>query len=222
MFSTCTPRQLTYLAEKARWGISAGISSEVCCWIWRGCNVTLAPWKPGYFLTSTALSSAPLNRLTIPFSARERARWVASSCVSPNPLRQHEPCIHMKCQPAWRIMVSKTGAAISCTKFQLPPTVSRSGSKRPGRMHPPRRKTECGFTLARFGILREQRHCRNQMRSQWEWLQVQSRPTAWGSSSTEWVAFRSAFPGSTPEKPVASGWLACKYKGPPLRRRAER
>ena len=83
----------------------------------------------------------------------ECTRQSTMGCVfrrQPKPLRAHEPGIHIECQPAWRIIVSKIDAVISSTSFQLSPKGFLTGSRRLGRTHPLRRKTECGFTLARF------------------------------------------------------------------------
>ena len=129
---------------------SSAISSHVYCWTWRGCNVTLAVWKPEYFLATTSISSAELKRVATPFRARVNALRVAASCVLPKPLRVQGRYTHRKCQPSWRIMVSKTGAVISFKRVQFSPAGSRMGCIRSGRMHALRRKTECGFTLARF------------------------------------------------------------------------
>ena len=85
----------------------------------------------------------------------------------------------MKCQPAWRIMVSKAGAAISRTRFQLSLTGSMCGSKRSGKSHPQRKKTDWSLTLARFWILLEQQLCRYLMQSHWEGLQIRLRQAAW-------------------------------------------
>ena len=42
--------------------------------------------------------------------------------VIPKPFRVQGRCTHRKCQPIWRIMVSKIGAVISFRRFQCSPT----------------------------------------------------------------------------------------------------
>lgn len=118
----------------------------------RECNVTFATQKPGYRATQMELSSAALNWRGTALSARVKARWVAFSGVSPKPLRTLEPGIHIECQPAWRIIVSKIDAVISSTSFQLSPKGILTGSSRLGSTHPLRKKTECGFMLVHFLI----------------------------------------------------------------------
>jgi len=104
----------------------------------------------GYLETLTESSSAALNWRGIALSTRFKARRVARSGVNPKALREQAPGIHVEYHPAWRIMVSKTAARISSTCIQCWPTGWRSGSTPSGRTHSLRRKTECGFTLARF------------------------------------------------------------------------
>ncbi len=150
-----------YLKGTAKRCHSSAISSHVYCWILRGCNVTLAECKPENLLASTSINSEALNRLATPFRARVNARRVAASRVIPKPFRVQGRCTPRKCQPIWRTMVSKIGAVISFRRFQCSPQGSRSGSRRSGRMHSLRRKTECGFTPARFSILRAPQGGRN-------------------------------------------------------------
>jgi hypothetical protein len=66
--------------------------------------------------------------------------------------RTSQPDIQIKCQPAWRIIVSKTRAVISFTSIQFWPNGSRRGSKQSGRMHLLRRKTEWSLTIVHFWV----------------------------------------------------------------------
>src|SRR5208282_4233388 len=111
----CWGDRSPYLKGTAKRCHSSAISRHVYCWTWRGCNVTLAECKPENLLAATSISSEALNRLATPFRARAKARRVAASRVSPKPFRVQGLCTHRKCQPIWRIMVSKIGAVIPFT-----------------------------------------------------------------------------------------------------------
>ena len=98
-------------------------------------------------------SSAALNRPATPFRAPRQCSLGRSFLREPIAFSAQGRSHPHEVPPFWRIMVSKTGAVISSTRVQCSPTGSRSGSSDRARMHRLRRKTECGFTLARFSML---------------------------------------------------------------------
>lgn len=146
------PQYAGYFAGSACRFLLAALSNEVYCWIRCRCTVTLATLNPGYLATRTESNSAALQCLLTAPRARTKARSIACSRVRPKPLREQEPAIQIKCQPACRIIVSKTAVVISFTSIHCWPKDSLRGSKRPGRIHPSRRKTEWSFTLAHSWI----------------------------------------------------------------------
>ena len=89
-----------------------------------------------------------------PLCIRGESFSIAFAPVPAQPLREHGPEIQMKCQPACRIMMSKTDDEISSTCVHCSPMGTHRGFNGSGRTQSLRRKTEWSLTS---GLFREPR-----------------------------------------------------------------
>ena len=137
------------------------MSSHEFCWIRRGWTVTTAMCKPRLLFAWTEISSAALNRLATPARARANARSDRTSLRCP---KAYSGAGAVDPHEVPTLAANHGVENRRRDLFHMRPVPSDGslrGSRRSGRMQPVRRKTECGFTLARFSNLQAPENCPN-------------------------------------------------------------
>jgi len=92
-----------------------------------------------YRETRTLPSSAALNRSGLCDKARVIARWVAASSVRPQPSREQDDSIHIKCHPASRTAKSGVAGAVFSTNIHALSNGTCLRFSPVGRVQPARR-----------------------------------------------------------------------------------